>query len=94
MTKWSDLPREDLREIPAMVEAGWKPAFDQGDVKRERVTPDNVPHWPVSFVKDVRRAWRIYGTGEERWQVADLVNDRYGNYRSYASLEALRDGET
>ena len=90
MKQWEDCTREDLRGIPMMRLAGWTPVFNSVDKQLERTTPENVPHYPVAFEKGMKTTWRsIY-----RWRVADLIQGKYENHRTYETLEQVKDNES
>ena len=83
--KWEDLPREDLRNIPAMEKKGFEACFSYHDHKANRITASNVPHFPVNFKKGDKHIWSI----RDGWQTADLtgngdsVSIKYRNHKPY-----------
>ncbi len=84
---WEDLHREDLSHIPKMIEAGYTPKFSYHDEQNKRVTPDDVPHFPVNFKKGDKHVWSI----RNGWQTADLPEHRYINHKSFNSLQEVID---
>lgn len=92
-TRWETLPREDLRELPAMVTAGWEPVFSLADRQAGRVEPMNVPHDGVEYTKDgklLRPLVRNTNLGlEQYWRLFDGRAKR-----DYATLAEARDAET
>ena len=89
-SKWEDSPREDLRMIPVMKEAGFMPKFGTMDRLSGRTSPDCPPCDGVAFVRisDGFTLWRviIQNTRTSVWRGVDVVNGCYVNPRDYESL--------
>ncbi len=90
--KWEDLPREDLNHIPVMKQAGYTVEFNPIDIKAGRVSPINVPHHGINFIKGDKHVWSLIGG---KWQTADLNGDgvnisiRYRNHRKFNTLKQI-----
>lgn len=86
--KWEDCPREDLNMIPQMIAKGYTPEFKQSDKQYERITPENVPHNAVSFVKDNLHLWKGYSwkTGTSYWIYAELIKGSFENHKDISTL--------
>ena len=83
---WVDLPREDLKNIPAMEALGYEVVFSYHDERADRITPNDVPHFPANFKKGDKHIWSIRGG----WQTADLIGGYFKNHKPYfISLEEL-----
>jgi hypothetical protein len=97
MKNWTDSERDDLSHIPLAIEKGWTPEFEYHDKWAGRTTPLNVPHFPVSFKKDNKTAWKcFYNTNNSivgYWRVADLNNNHYCKHRKYETIEKIFDKE-
>lgn len=50
--KSTSYKRKDLQIIPFMLENGYSINFHKKDIETDRVTPEKIPHNPVSFSKD------------------------------------------
>lgn len=84
--KWTDHPREDLRMIPTMIKKSWDIEFEPRDRKYGRITPDNVPHWPVDFKKDDKIVRTSYYK-RPHWFIA--IVGRQEERREYDTLKEL-----
>lgn len=97
MANWQDCGRDDLSNIPMMIQAGWTPRFTDTDKRYGRVTPEHVPHEAVSFEKGVKVAWKCYHTKHNDiipyWKVADLIDGYYKNRRDYDQLDEVTASE-
>ena len=93
ITKWEDCPREDLKMIPKMQNAGWEVQFSYNDKRQKRTTICIVPHDPVSFQKNDKTTWCCFGRKNVIWKVTDLINGYYSNQREYDTLEEVLANE-
>lgn len=90
--KWEDCPRNDLHTIPQMESLGYTIKFNYKDVRYDRITPQNVPHEPVSFEKENYMIWKcmkrfsdgdiIYG-----WQTAYIIGGHFIDHIWFATLK-------
>lgn len=82
--EWTDHPREDLRLIPVLKEKGFEPKFEPRDRQHGRITPDNVPHWPVEFYSPTefirKSVWRF-----PHWYRCPINGN--GGCKDYPTLE-------
>jgi hypothetical protein len=89
--------RDDLVYFQRMLDAGWEPHFTPNDRMAKRMTPDNIPHDPVSFKKGKFLIWRAR-TGKEwnpgmpsvigiAWQVAELEDSHYVKHRGFPGIK-------
>jgi len=97
MKKFSDSPRIDLICYDKAVEQGWTPKFDWRDKTHNRTTPENCPHYPISYKKGAVMAWKQVNryTLEPYFKVADLIDDSGGccNHRNYDNFDQILENE-
>ena len=104
MTNWIDFERDDLNAIPMAFDKGWLPEFDYKDKRAGRFSPENIPMNSVSFKKGNKNTWKIFHftlpkEGEvwsdltEVWRVAELIDNHYCNYRTYATIQEVFEKE-
>lgn len=96
MEKFSDCPRIDLECFDKAIERGWTADFDWRDKTYGRTTPENCPHFPVSYRKGNVVAWKCitFNTGIQYIKVADLIDGSYRNHRDYDDFNQVLENET
>ena len=100
MDNWKQFKREDLHNIPMMIEHGYQPVFNKKDIRNNRTDCFNPPHEAVGFVKDkgvVIRIWQLWKFGPIKndgfrdiisyWRSANIINNRFTNHASHNTLE-------
>jgi hypothetical protein len=92
---WEDCPRDDLNQIPLAIVRGWEIRFHYKDMRHGRITPYNVPHEGVGFVKGNVHTWKCYKHTEpySYWRVADLIEGYFCNHRDYDTLPEVFEKE-
>jgi hypothetical protein len=82
--------RDDVQYFDEMIAAGWKPEFDNRDVKAGRTDVHDrakCPHFRIGFVKGKTHIWKCSspfkpnGAALNYWQVADFVDGSLINFR-------------
>lgn len=83
MDNWTDSKRKDIKNIPLMLELGFKLQFSQHDMTHKRITPENPPIYGVNFTKNDLVIWLVKG----KWQTAYLNNrGLYITHRMYDEI--------
>jgi len=90
-----EFQREDLKMIPKAIEVGWTPLFSHSDILNHRNSIDNFPQDSISFKKENKVTWSSINTTthKSKWNVADLIESKYWNHRSYDTLEKVFKNE-
>ena len=102
MDNWKQFKREDLHNIPMMIEHGYQPVFNEKDIRNNRTDCFNPPHESVSFVKEknngvIIRIWQLWKFSPIKnngfrdiisyWRSANIINNRFTNHASHNTLE-------
>jgi hypothetical protein len=95
---WTNYKRDDLHNIPFMIEEGYRPVFDARDIRNNRVDTFNPPHNEVGFINEKTkiRIWKTYRFGPIKndgfrdiiitWRSAKLINNRFSEHKSHEGL--------
>jgi hypothetical protein len=102
--QWEDCPRTDLNSIPKALQKGWTPDFDDRDKYYNRITPQDIPCHPVSFIKGNKTAWRCIKVSKpehrgdcsiftEYWCVVDHLDGKQIAQRIFDNFDQILETE-
>lgn len=97
---WKEYKRDDLSNIPFMIEEGYTPVFHERDIHNHRTDAFNPPHNEVGFFNEKTsiRIWKIYKFGPIKddgfrdiimtWRSAyyNSITNRFVNHKSHDNL--------